>query len=130
MASPFAVVVEHDGVGGVGGIAAAGPAEGAHLGAGGDAGVEPDEGEVRRVVHDGGGELADPLAVGALGHGAAPPGPDLLPQPDRPRADAVAGGADVAGAVGGPEQEVERAPPDLGTSRPPAGSTSRVDVSW
>jgi hypothetical protein len=71
-ADGVAVVLEHDGGGGVGGVA--GPAEVAHLGAGVDGGVEADEGEVLGLlrVEDGVGELADPLAVGVLGQGAAP----------------------------------------------------------
>jgi len=47
-------------------------AEGAHLGAGGDAGVKPDKGEDLRVLHDGVGELAGPLAVCALATGPFP----------------------------------------------------------
>src|SRR5207244_11707362 len=103
-------------------------AELAHLGAGLHAVLAADQGEVLRVLQDGVGELADPVAGGVLGHRALALGPRLLADVVAHGAalteDAVAGGADIALVVGRLEEEVEGAEPDL-RLHPRAGPNAR-----
>src|SRR5881397_3103716 len=88
-----------------------------HSGARLDERVEPDQGEVLRVLENGIGELADRIAGGVARHRPRARSPCHLADvaSDRARAeDAMAGSADVAAAVGSLEEKVQRALPDVG----------------
>src|SRR5207245_4261431 len=120
-ADPDAVAepVEHHGLGEAGTVVVdrGRPAEVTYAGARLNLRVEPDQGEVLRVLENGVGELADRIAVGVARHRSRSRSPRHLADvaAERARAeDAMAGGADVAAAVGSLEKKVQRALPDVG----------------
>ena len=112
MRDAVAVVVQHDGVGGLVAVDAGRPAEVTHLRVDRDTRVELDQREVLRVLEDRVGEPPDR----ARRRRRAPPGPSRIPRlladvaADRRLAeDAVARRADVQAAVAARERGVERA---------------------
>src|SRR5205814_8428026 len=105
-----------------------GPAEVTHCSARLDERVEPDQGEVLRVLKNGVGELADRIALGVARYRPRARSPRHLADvaAERARAeDAVAGGADIAAAVRSLEKKVQGALPDIG-QHDRAGAHSRA----